>query len=236
MTFVTPAQLRDSLLSLPGGHDPVTLATSATNGGLSLTDQVIGFREANSSQSGYMSSGTFNLFNNKLAYVSHDETLTGNGTTASPLSADTSVVALRDWVLDLGYITNIYLDYDSLSNTPTIPEISNIAYGGASWDDNLDGASKNAIYDAIQTLGGGGATNLTYIATPDSGAVNSDTGTDATIPAGSTVNASLMLPTDKVFLDTVDDSISTHRLAIDALPNFVEMRGEISDSIAGIGG
>jgi hypothetical protein len=292
VVFITPAQLRDSMVALPGGHDAVTLAGSATNGGLSLTDQEVGFREANSSQSGYMSSATFNIFNNKLSYVSHDTTLSGNGTTASPLSADTSVVALREWVLDQSYITNLYLDYDSLSNTPTIPEISNVAYG-ASWDDNLDGASKNAIYDAIQILGGGGATNLTYSATPDSGVVNSDTGTDATIPAGSTVNASLMLPVDKVFLDTVDDSLTAQRTDIDtniaaidvlqdtavahntrilelgsidlsgirdtlafhadsltlafdslaiyrtdinALPTFVEMRGEISDSIAGIGG
>lgn len=49
----------------------------------------------------------------------------------------------------------------------------------------------------------GGGTNLTYTASATDGKVNSDTGTDATIPAGSTTNASLMLPGDKTKLDGV---------------------------------
>ena len=227
ITFVTPAQLSDSLNSLPGGHDAVTLAASATNGGLSLVGQQIGFQAASTSLAGYLTSGNFNLFNNKLSYVSHDETLSGNGTTGSPLSADTSVVALRTWVESQNYVTSVYLSYDSLSDTPTIPEISNLAYGPG-WDDNLDGASKNAIYDAIQSVGGGGATNLTYSATPDSGVVNSDTGTDATIPAGSTVNASLMLPEDKEYLDVVDDSLGVHRTAINTSISDIS---DLSDSV-----
>lgn len=51
--------------------------------------------------------------------------------------------------------------------------------------------------------GGGGATNLAYTASPTNGIVTSDTGTDATIPSGSTTNASLMLPADKTKLDGV---------------------------------
>ena len=51
--------------------------------------------------------------------------------------------------------------------------------------------------------GGGGATNLAYTASPTNGIVTSGTGTDATIPAGSTTNASLMLPADKTKLDGV---------------------------------
>jgi len=152
ITFVTPAQLSDSLNSLPEGHDAVTLAASATNGGLSLSGQQIGFQAASTSQAGYLTSANFNIFNNKLSFVSHDATLSGNGTSGSPLSADTSVVTLKTWVEDQEYITSVYLHYDSLSGTPTIPEISNIAYG-SEWDDNLDGASKNALYDIIETLG-----------------------------------------------------------------------------------
>jgi hypothetical protein len=49
----------------------------------------------------------------------------------------------------------------------------------------------------------GGATNLTYTASATDGKVNSDTGTDATIPAGSTTNASLMLPADKTKLNGI---------------------------------
>ena len=51
--------------------------------------------------------------------------------------------------------------------------------------------------------GGGGATNLAYTASPTNGIVTSDTGTDATIPSGSTTNASLLLPADKTKLDGV---------------------------------
>jgi hypothetical protein len=42
--------------------------------------------------------------------------------------------------------------------------------------------------------GGGGATNLTYTASPTTGSVNSDTGTDATVPAVTGTNAGLHLP------------------------------------------
>lgn len=52
--------------------------------------------------------------------------------------------------------------------------------------------------------GGGGSTNLAYTASASFGVVTSDTGTDATIPAGSTVNASLMLPADKTKLDGIE--------------------------------
>lgn len=52
--------------------------------------------------------------------------------------------------------------------------------------------------------GGGGGANLDYTASPSNGIVTSDTGADATIPAGSTVNASLMLPADKTKLDGIE--------------------------------
>lgn len=51
--------------------------------------------------------------------------------------------------------------------------------------------------------GGGSGANLAYTASASFGVVTSDTGTDATIPAGSTVNASLMLPADKTKLDGI---------------------------------
>lgn len=52
--------------------------------------------------------------------------------------------------------------------------------------------------------GGSGSTNLAYTASATDGTVTSDTGTDATIPAGSTTNASLMLPADKTKLDGIE--------------------------------
>ena len=57
--------------------------------------------------------------------------------------------------------------------------------------------------------GGGGATNLAYTASPTNGIVTSDTGTDATIPAGSATNASLMLPADKTKLNSITVDTAT---------------------------
>lgn len=96
---------------------------------------------------------------------------------------------------------NNYFDFD-YNIWPDL--ISNEGYG-SSWD-GVDSVapSKNAVYDKIQSLIiSGGATNLSYTASATDGKVNSDTGTDATIPAGSTTNASLMLPADKSKLDGI---------------------------------
>lgn len=96
---------------------------------------------------------------------------------------------------------NNYFDFD-YNIWPDL--ISNEGYG-SSWD-GVDSVapSKNAVYDKIQSLIiSGGATNLSYTASATDGKVNSDTGTDATIPAGSTTNASLMLPADKTKLNGI---------------------------------
>lgn len=63
----------------------------------------------------------------------------------------------------------------------------------------------NLTADFIDNDTGGGSTptNLSYTASSTNGIVNSDTGTDATLPAGSTINASLMLPADKTKLNGI---------------------------------
>ena len=67
--------------------------------------------------------------------------------------------------------------------------------------------------------GGGGGTNLGYTATPTDGTVTSDTGTDATLPAGSTINASLLLPGDKTKLDGIPaNAINAANLSYTASP------------------
>jgi hypothetical protein len=53
---------------------------------------------------------------------------------------------------------------------------------------------------------GAGVANLGYTPSATDGVVTSSTGTDATIPAGSATNASLMLPGDKTKLDSVETS------------------------------
>ena len=54
--------------------------------------------------------------------------------------------------------TNITLDYDDPAGTLTInavvPTVDDTAYG-ASWDGNTDAPTKNAVYDKIETIGGG---------------------------------------------------------------------------------
>ena len=69
------------------------------------------------------------------------------------------------------------------------------------WETFIFGVTGNANC-VVTGGGGGGSTNLSYTASTTNGIVNSDTGTDATIPLVST-NAGLMSPSDKTKLDTI---------------------------------
>lgn len=51
--------------------------------------------------------------------------------------------------------SNFSGSYDDLTNKPTIPTISDIAYDATSWNGNTDAPTKNAIRDKIETMGGG---------------------------------------------------------------------------------
>lgn len=192
-TWVTPKQLHDSLFSTIG-HPPVTSGISAQTGGLNIdSTQVLVFQSANGSRNGYLLAVDWTNFNNKLSSVTHDESLDGLGTPASPLVVDTVswvatkydisfgnidsvLMASKNWVKTYVYNWGVdtlgtdwtgtfdgqegtyYLNYNNLSNKPTIPIIENDAYG-VTWDNDLDGATKNAIYDAIQGVFGGVAHN-----------------------------------------------------------------------------
>jgi len=46
-------------------------------------------------------------------------------------------------------------DYNDLTGTPTIPNVSDEPYDSTTWDGNMDAPTKNAIRDKIETLGGG---------------------------------------------------------------------------------
>lgn len=56
--------------------------------------------------------------------------------------------------------------YSSLTGTPTIPAVSDVAYDATSWNGNTDGATKNAIRDKIEALPGGHSA-VTLSGTPD---------------------------------------------------------------------
>jgi len=64
-------------------HDPVTLAASATTGGLSLSTQEIGFQAASTSTNGYLTSTDWNTFNNKSDAITTDTTYYVDGDTGS---------------------------------------------------------------------------------------------------------------------------------------------------------
>lgn len=68
---------------------------------------------------------------------------------------------------------------------------------------NIKTINGNSILGSGNLSISGGTTNLGYTSSATNGIVTSDTGTDATIPAGSTTNASLMLPSDKTKLNGI---------------------------------
>lgn len=100
----------------------------------------------------------------------------------------------------------IYLGQSNETYTATYPYISmengNAYATQADWETFIFGCTGNANCTTTGG-GGGGATNLSYTASPTNGVVNSDTGTDATIPLVTTVNAGLQSPSDKTKLDGI---------------------------------
>lgn len=101
----------------------------------------------------------------------------------------------------------IYLGQSNETYTATYPYISmengNAYATQADWETFIFGCTGNANCTTTGG-GGGGATNLSYTASPTNGTVNSDTGTDATIPLATTTNAGLQSPTDKTKLDGIE--------------------------------
>ena len=90
-----------------------------------------------------------------------------------------------------------------IATYPNIAMENGIMYATqADWETFIFGCTGNANC-TVTGGGGGGATNLSYTASPTNGIVNSDTGTDATIPLVTTVNAGLQSPTDKTKLDGI---------------------------------
>lgn len=105
--------------------------------------------------------------------------------------ADTATRATDSLVVHLAGTENI----TGTKSFAVSPTVADEAYGVA-WNGSTAVPTKNAVYDKIETLGAGGATNLTYTAAASNGTVVSDTGTDATLTAATGTNAGLMLPAD----------------------------------------
>jgi len=103
-------------------------------------------------------------------------------------------------------VSRLYFGFDGSIKIPILAStnsrlLSSSSTGQLKAIDNAVGYAKNDGNGNITFDTPTSATNLTYTPSAMNGIVVSDTGTDATIPAGSTTNASLMLPADKTKLD-----------------------------------
>lgn len=116
-----------------------------------------------------------------------------------------NVKATKNTLSSLEYY--LYLNESRETVIATYPNIVNqsgVAYASQSdWETFIFGNTGLANCTTTGGGGGGGATNLSYTAGPTNGIVNSDTGTDATIPLVTTVNAGLQSPSDKTKLDGI---------------------------------
>jgi len=134
--------------------------------------------------------------------------------------------------------------YDCGSQGAAVTEGANIGYGvGLFLDkdrqtlrfktlvpgDNIT-LDQAATTVTINSSGGGvgGATNLAYTASATNGVVTSDTGTDATIPAGSTTNASLMLPADKTKLNGIEPGATADQTDNEIATAYGNVIGQVS--------
>lgn len=117
---VTVQQFMDSLAILDGGHAPVTLNASATNGGLVLVGQEIGYQAAGSGTNGYLTSvdwNTFNLFKLDSANVLH---------WSDTLNLRTGVASKYDVIMASGVDTNYIANYfDSVMVKIKFPMLDN---------------------------------------------------------------------------------------------------------------
>lgn len=116
--------------SLPATHDAVTIGTA---NGLSLATQVLSLAAATSSSAGAMTAAQV--------------------TALEAIDTEAELEAMLDLADLQGQVTDAQIP-SGIARDSELPVISDTAYG-ASWDANTDGASKNAIYDKIESLAGG---------------------------------------------------------------------------------
>ena len=208
-----------------GGSDNQTISLVGTNlsiqNGNTVDLSVVqdGVNDADFNPTNEIQSLSFNTGTNILSLSAANtvdlSTLAGGGGatnlsyTASPTQGLVVSDTGTDAVIPLATTTNAGL-FDPVDKS----KIDFLSVTGAI---NLDNAIQTLSFNTgtniltisngntvdLSTLagGGGGATNLSYTASPTQGVVTSDTGTDATLPLATTTNAGLLDPTDKTKID-----------------------------------
>lgn len=91
----------------------------------------------------------------------------------------------------------------STSHTHTLDDVSDVTLSAPSTGQVLKYNGTAWVNDTDATSSGSGATNLTATLSSTQTIINSDTGTDATIPAVDVTNAGVMTPTQKTKLDGI---------------------------------
>lgn len=105
--------------------------------------------------------------------LSDARTPTAHTHTASAISDFSSAADARIAAASINALADVAV------TSPSAGQV--LKWGGSAWVNDTD-------------AGGAGATNLTYTASPTGGTVNSDTGTDASVPLSDGTNAGLMDP------------------------------------------
>lgn len=115
----------------------------------------------------------------KETNATHTGDVTGSGAltiadgavTAAKTHADVQAsLALADSAIQSGDLATVATtgDYDDLSNKPTIPTVSDAAYG-AGWNGDTDAPSKNAVYDKIEAISAGAPEGTAVLSTGETG-------------------------------------------------------------------
>ena len=150
------------------------VAWSEVTGKPTIPDRVFESVFVSNSDSGYTwgTAGiTFLAANDSdmLRVVGGDHITLSHDATNKAFKIDVDTIGNWTGTFD-GQEGSYYLDYTNFSNTPTI---DNTAYG-PSWDGNLDIATKNAIYDKIESIVSGSTTLTGLTDTNISGLTTND--------------------------------------------------------------
>ncbi len=78
-----------------------------------------------------------------------------------------------------------------------------------------DGMTNWNSLSYLSSGGGGGATDLEYVASSTEGVITSSTGTNATIPIADSTNAGLFTPTEKTKLNNIESNAEVNTIDSD---------------------